>query len=55
MINLDKSEDGLWVVTLDRADKANALTRDMLVELADIAEAAQEARVLVITGAGKVF
>ena len=49
-------EDGLWTVTLDRPDKANALTEAMLTELVDIAEAAQgEARALILTGAGKVF
>ncbi len=55
MIALDRAE-GLWTVTLDRPDKANALTEAMLTELADIAEAAQsEARALILTGAGKVF
>ncbi|MEI4231315.1 enoyl-CoA hydratase/isomerase family protein [Roseovarius sp. D22-M7] len=54
MISLDK-EDGLWIVTLDRPDKANALTEAMLTDLAEIAEGATEARALVLTGAGKVF
>jgi enoyl-CoA hydratase/carnithine racemase len=55
MINLEKDE-GLWVVTINRPDKANSLTEEMLVELARIAEAAHEdARVLVLTGEGKVF
>lgn len=54
MIALEK-EGGLWIVTLDRADKANALTEGMLTELAEIAEAAQQARALILTGAGKVF
>ncbi|MFP4274100.1 MAG: enoyl-CoA hydratase/isomerase family protein [Paracoccaceae bacterium] len=46
----------LWTVTIDRPDKANSLTLAMLQDLAEIAEAAQEeARVLVLTGAGKVF
>jgi enoyl-CoA hydratase/carnithine racemase len=55
MINLEK-DDGLWVVTINRPDKANSLTEEMLVELARIAEAAHEdARVLVLTGEGKVF
>ena len=53
-VRLEK-DDGLWTVTLDRADKANALTREMLEALVDIAESAQAARVLVLTGAGKVF
>jgi enoyl-CoA hydratase/carnithine racemase len=55
MIALDRAE-GLWTVTLDRPDKANALTAGMLTELADIAESAHgEARALILTGAGKVF
>lgn len=54
MIHLDK-EAGLWIVTIDRPDKANALTRGMLTELAEIAEAARAARVLILTGTGKVF
>ncbi len=54
MIRLDR-EDGLWVVTIDRPEKANSLTEAMLSELADIAEGAQEARALILTGNGKVF
>ncbi len=54
MISVLKEAD-LWVVTLNRPDKANALTHGMLGELADLAEAAQAAKVLVLTGAGKVF
>ncbi|QGX97622.1 enoyl-CoA hydratase/isomerase family protein [Roseovarius faecimaris] len=54
MITLDKN-DGLWIATIDRPDKANSLTYEMLSELADIAEAAQAARALILTGAGKVF
>lgn len=48
-------DGGLWIATLNRPDKANALTEPMLSDLADIAEAAQEARVFILTGAGKVF
>ena len=55
MIELTKEDGGLWVVTINRPDKANSLTHAMLSELADIAEAAQEARVLILTGVGKVF
>jgi enoyl-CoA hydratase/carnithine racemase len=54
MIELDK-DGGLWTVTLNRPDKANSLTGAMLEELAGIAETAQEARVLILTGRGKVF
>ena len=54
MIRLEK-DGGLWIATIDRQDKANSLTEPMLRELADIAEAAADARALVLTGAGKVF
>ncbi|MEO0371393.1 MAG: enoyl-CoA hydratase/isomerase family protein [Pseudomonadota bacterium] len=54
MIRLEK-DGGLWIATIDRPEKANSLTEEMLSELTDIAEAAQDARVLVLTGAGKVF
>ena len=54
MIKLEK-DGGFWVATINRPEKANSLTEAMLGELADIAEAAQAARVLVLTGAGKVF
>ena len=54
MIRLEK-DDGLWVATIDRPDRANSLTAAMLEELADIAEAAQDARALILTGAGRVF
>jgi len=54
MIRLEK-DAGLWIATIDRPDKANSLTEPMLTQLAEIAEAAGEARVLVLTGAGRVF
>ncbi|MEW2918863.1 enoyl-CoA hydratase/isomerase family protein [Ruegeria sp. ANG10] len=54
MIKLTKA-DGLWTVTLNNPQKANALTKAMLSELVEIAEAANEARALILTGAGKVF
>ncbi|WP_170783089.1 enoyl-CoA hydratase-related protein [Ruegeria lacuscaerulensis] len=54
MIELSKA-DGLWTVTLNNPGKANALTGAMLTELCEIAEAATEARALILTGAGKVF
>lgn len=54
MIRLDR-DGAVWTATIDRPDKAGALTRDMLVQLADIAEAAQGAKVLILTGTGKVF
>ena len=58
MIDLDR-DGGLWTVTLNRPDKANSLTEDMLRNLAEIAEEAgqdETVRALVITGAGdRVF
>lgn len=55
MIDL-KKDGGLWVATLNRPEKANSLTAEMLQTLCDIADdAAKEAQVLVLTGTGKVF
>ncbi|WP_406646516.1 enoyl-CoA hydratase/isomerase family protein [Aliisedimentitalea scapharcae] len=54
MIELTKV-DGLWTVTINRPDKANSLTEEMLRDLADIAESAGDARALILTGTGKVF
>jgi enoyl-CoA hydratase/carnithine racemase len=55
MIALDRGDDGLWTVTLDRPDKANSLTPEMLEELLRIAHAATDARALILTGRGRVF
>ena len=55
MIALDKDGE-FWTVTLRRPDKANSVTAEMLQELGDIVLAAQgQARVLVLTGEGRVF
>ncbi len=58
MIDLEK-QGGIWTVTLNRPDKANALTEVMLAQVADIAEEAatrpQDARAVILTGTGKVF
>lgn len=49
-------DGALWQAVLNRPEKANSLTRDMLVTLADLAEEASgQAKVFVLTGAGKVF
>lgn len=50
-------DGGLWTVTLNRPDKANSVTKAMLEKLDTIATRAgsEGARVLVLTGAGKVF
>ena len=54
MIELEK-EGGLWTLAINRPEKANSLTREMLVRLAEIAEEAASAKVLILTGKGKVF
>lgn len=55
-IAIDRS-DGAWVVTLDRADKANALSRGLVEALtAAVQEAEREgARVLAFRGKGRNF
>ncbi|MBC7155401.1 MAG: enoyl-CoA hydratase/isomerase family protein [Rhodobacteraceae bacterium] len=57
MIDLDIAGDGVWTVTLNRPEKANALTQAMLTRLAEIVGNAGRdgARALILTGAGKVF
>ena len=50
--------DGFLTLTIDRPDKANALTSEMLGILADHVEAAaqdESVKVIALTGAGKVF
>jgi enoyl-CoA hydratase/carnithine racemase len=54
MIDLAQ-EGGIWTVTLNRPDKANALTEAMLVELCEIMERAGEARAVILTGRGTIF
>jgi len=48
-------EGGIWTVTLNRPDKANALTEAMLVELCEIMERAGAARAVILTGRGAIF
>ena len=54
LITLIKA-DGVWTVTINRPEKANSLTLEMLTELVEIAKSASEARALILTGEGKVF
>ena len=54
MIEVKRTGD-LTQVVLNRPEKANALTREMLVDLADVAEGAQDAKAFVLTGEGRVF
>jgi enoyl-CoA hydratase/carnithine racemase len=48
-------EEGVVTVTLNRPGKANSLTEAMLAELVSIMQAAQEAKAVILTGAGTVF
>lgn len=54
MIDLDIS-GGVWTLTLNHAEKANALSFEMLERIAEIASDAKAARAVIITGAGGVF
>ncbi len=54
MIGLEK-DGGTWTVTINRPDKVNSLTGAMLEELCEIAEAAKNSRILILTGTGRVF
>lgn len=53
-----KRNGGCLTLTLDRPDKANAVTRDMLVALTEAVESANHdttCKVILLTGTGKVF
>jgi enoyl-CoA hydratase/carnithine racemase len=54
MIGFARDGD-IWTATINRPDKANSLTGDMLSDLANFMEAAQAARAVILTGTGKVF
>ena len=56
MIEVEQT-DGVWTLTLSRADKANALTRAMLSALADAVgeAAASDPAAVILTGRGRVF
>ncbi len=54
MINLDIN-GGLSVITLRRADKANALTEEMLAALCKAVRESMDTRAMILTGEGKVF
>lgn len=54
MIELDKKE-AVWTVTLNRPEKANSLTEDMLARLIEIVREARDLRALILTAKGRVF
>lgn len=54
MIGFDATGD-LWTITLNRPDKANSLTPDMLETLCEITARMDLPKALILTGAGRVF
>ena len=54
MIHCDRQGDIYWI-TIDRPEKAGALTREMLVALTTAMTQAQNAKVVIIKGTGTVF
>ena len=57
-IQIEKRDNGVVLATLNRPDKLNAINGQMHMELAKLpreAEADDDTRVLVITGAGRAF
>ncbi len=48
-------DDHLSVITINRPEKANALTGDMLRALIDAVDKARESRAVILTGIGKIF
>ncbi len=54
MIDVDARGD-VWTVTLNRPDKANSLTKEMLADLVVTMRDAGQARAVILTGRGKVF
>lgn len=54
MIELSRAQD-IWIVSLNRPEKANSLTTGMLEELVRIMRGADAARAVILTGRGKVF
>ncbi|HEU4877549.1 MAG TPA: enoyl-CoA hydratase-related protein, partial [Sphingomicrobium sp.] len=47
--------DGIARITLNRPDRLNSFTRAMHTELAQALDAAADARVIILTGAGRGF
>jgi enoyl-CoA hydratase len=55
MIDHHQDSRGLLTLRLNRPDKANALTPEMLAQMIEILRTATVARALILTGTGKVF
>ncbi|MEX0338440.1 MAG: enoyl-CoA hydratase/isomerase family protein [Arenibacterium sp.] len=54
MIELDKKE-AVWTVTLNRPEKANSLTEEILARLIEIVRDGRNLRAMILTAKGKVF
>ncbi|SPF78440.1 enoyl-CoA hydratase/isomerase family protein [Pseudoprimorskyibacter insulae] len=52
---LEERDGDLAIITLNRPDKANALTREMLEALCIAVEDSADAKALILTGIGKAF
>ena len=55
MITLKKHKNAVWEIRINRPEKANSLSSEMLEELLAIIEKANSARGLILTGQGKTF
>ena len=55
MITLKKHKNAVWEIRINRPEKANSLSSEMLEELLAIVEKANSARGIILTGQGKTF
>ena len=55
MITLKKHKNAVWEIRINRPEKANSLSSEMLEELMAIIEKANSARGIILTGQGKTF
>ena len=55
MITLKKHKNAVWEIKINRPEKANSLSFQMLEELLNIIEKANEAKGVILTGQGKTF
>ena len=55
MITLKKHKNAVWEVRINRPEKANSLSSEMLEELLTIIEMANGARGIILTGQGETF
>ena len=57
-VRVEEADDRIWLVTLDRPDRLNAITPRLVDELTAVVDAAdldRELRAVVLTGAGRGF